>query len=273
MASGYAGYQSPTSFGGASPMGAGYMSQEQSPSNSGAEQPRSMHILTPCSIRQLYNAKQSSADDVFHLDGVPLNQVTIVGQVMYMTKTDSNISVEINDGSGSINARLWEPEEPQEENWREGSYVRLVGRLKCFSEQRSLLVSKVRLIDDMNEITYHLAEVIKVHLFNTQGPPGSSEYQYDTQTAYSTSAYSGGYSAAASSSSTAGGGEDLNAMVLKVIAAHNHEPMGVSKETILEEMAKKGYPMSYETLSNAISALETDGSVYGGALDDTYKAV
>ena len=39
---------------------------------------------------------------------------------MYMSKTETNITFEINDGSGSIPARLWvNPEEQQtEEDWR-----------------------------------------------------------------------------------------------------------------------------------------------------------
>ena len=66
-------------------------------------------------------------------------------------------------------------------------YVRVVGNMRSFNEKRSLIAFKVRAIDDMNEVfsllslsllgslsqqnqlTFHLINIIRVHLYHTRG--------------------------------------------------------------------------------------------------------
>ncbi len=53
--------------------------------------------------------------------------------------------------------------------YREGSYVRVFGNLRSFNGKRHFAGFKVQPINDFNEVTHHLLEIIYVHLYNTRG--------------------------------------------------------------------------------------------------------
>ena len=54
---------------------------------------------------------------------------------------------------------------------REGMYVKVMGHLKQFNKLRNVVAFKIRPIDDFNEVTHHLGEVMYAHLAVTKGPP------------------------------------------------------------------------------------------------------
>ena len=47
--------------------------------------------------------------------------------------------------------------------------MRIVGNLRSFQGQRSLVAFRVLPVADMNEITFHNLQAIYVHLVNTKG--------------------------------------------------------------------------------------------------------
>lgn len=115
----------------------------------------------------------SGAD--FKLDGAPLTQVTVVGQVRSVTPQSTNVTVRIDDGTGQMDVKKWidadrppEAEAPLELD----SYVRVWGRLKSFSSKRHVGAHVMRPVADFNEVNYHLLEATYVHLYLTRGPLG-----------------------------------------------------------------------------------------------------
>ena len=54
---------------------------------------------------------------------------------------------------------------------REGMYVRVVGHLRSFNKQRNMMAFHVRPVEDFNEVSHHLSEVIYTHLAVTKGLP------------------------------------------------------------------------------------------------------
>ena len=54
---------------------------------------------------------------------------------------------------------------------REGMYVKVIGHLKPFNKQKNIIAFKIRPVEDFNEVTHHLCEVMYTHLAVTRGPP------------------------------------------------------------------------------------------------------
>ncbi|XP_029976841.1 replication protein A 32 kDa subunit-like isoform X2 [Salarias fasciatus] len=55
-------------------------------------------------------------------------------------------------------------EEPLKTLQCQGKYVKVIGSLRNFNGQRSMLAMDVRLITDLNEITSHMMEVVRAHM-------------------------------------------------------------------------------------------------------------
>jgi len=132
--------------------------------------------LMPVTIKQLFGATQAHADDAFKVDNKELNQVTIVGLIAQITESTTNITFAIDDGTGKIEAKIWLDQEDQNDYnlqkrsaWKEGIYVRVVGHLRSFHNQRSIVAFRIQPVVDFNEITYHQLEAVYAHLSNTKG--------------------------------------------------------------------------------------------------------
>ena len=51
---------------------------------------------------------------------------------------------------------------------RENTYVRIFGNIRSFQNQRSLAAFNIKAIEDMNQLTTHLLEVVHSHLWWTK---------------------------------------------------------------------------------------------------------
>ena len=51
---------------------------------------------------------------------------------------------------------------------RENTYVRIFGNIRSFQNQRSLAAFNITAIEDMNQLTTHLLEVVHSHLWWTK---------------------------------------------------------------------------------------------------------
>ncbi len=64
------------------------------------------------------------------------------------------------------------PVDPTERSTcREGMYVKVIGNIKTFNNQKSVTAFSVCPIEDFNEVTHHLSEVMVGHLAATKGAP------------------------------------------------------------------------------------------------------
>ena len=53
---------------------------------------------------------------------------------------------------------------------REGIYVRVVGHLRSFKQQKSVIVFSIRPVVNFNEITSHIMETLHAYLCLQKGP-------------------------------------------------------------------------------------------------------
>lgn len=161
----------------------------------GANTKRAVTTLTPVTILQLLQAEQPSPEESFRIDGREITQVTFVAQIMKVSLREVNFTLELDDGTSRIEAKVWSTSsedsaddaflEEKKAMWREGVYVRVHGSVKSFREKKVVHTVNVRVIDDFNEITYHFLEAIAVHLENTRGSSFKQEFTHSSSSSSS----------------------------------------------------------------------------------------
>lgn len=120
-------------------------------------------------------------DANFIIDTAEASTVTLVGQVQSVTPQHTNITYKIDDGTGLIEVKQWidsdaaESENPATKKVQpqEGQYIRVAGKLKDFNGKRHVGAHMIRVVEDYNEVNYHLLESAVVHLYFTRGPPNA----------------------------------------------------------------------------------------------------
>ncbi|KAM7247752.1 hypothetical protein CapIbe_001705 [Capra ibex] len=139
--SGFESY-STSSFGGTggytqSPGGFGSPTASQAEKKSRA---RAQHIV-PCTISQLLSA--TLVDEVFRIGDVEISQVTIVGIIRNAEKAATNIVYKIDDMTAApMDVRQWVDTD----------------------NKKSLVAFKIMPLEDMNEFTTHILEVVNAHM-------------------------------------------------------------------------------------------------------------
>lgn len=99
------------------PYGGGYLQQQQQQhlsqptgsfdSPSGKKKASTNQSLRPVTCKQLNEASQAYADAPFMVDGQELGQVTIVGCIVKMNEQSTNLALQIDDGTGVVDVRMW----------------------------------------------------------------------------------------------------------------------------------------------------------------------
>ncbi|NP_001316308.1 replication protein A 32 kDa subunit [Kryptolebias marmoratus] len=132
--------------------------------------------IIPCTVSQLMSASQ--ADEAFRVGDVEVSQITIVGIIRSTDKSMTNIQYKVDDMTGApMDVKQWvDLEDPGVDSTvlPPGTYVRVSGNLRSFQNHRSVVAFSVRPLEDMNEITSHMLEVVQAHMVlgKSQSTPG-----------------------------------------------------------------------------------------------------
>ncbi|SCV74433.1 BQ2448_8072 [Microbotryum intermedium] len=196
--------------------------------------------LRPVTIHQILNASQAHPDADLFIDEREAKDITFVACVRNVNSSATHLGYLVEDGTGQIDVRRWidgdveaaanEFESVIEnsvlstthtfarvlilsfligiEFYRINTYVRILGTIKVFHSKRSIHCTRMRLVEDKNEVLYHAIECVHASLFLTRGPPGKANGaaginnqaggQYDANNPYDVAANGNG----------AGGGGD-----------------------------------------------------------------
>jgi replication factor A2 len=157
------------------------------------------------SVKQLLQAQ--SVEDQYRVDEVELNTIRLVGSLMFPQEHSTNFTFKLNDGSGSIDCKQWIEKDGAihqkvqqlryllivfdfdetifngltsfllfflnyfifYHHYREGNLVRVIGNMRNYEGSMHILVYDVSLVEDWNELSYHMLDVIFTHLQNTKG--------------------------------------------------------------------------------------------------------
>lgn len=137
---------------------------------------KNLQGILPVMVKQVLNAARPSGDDVFEIDHVEVGLLKLVGQVFSSQQTQNFFTFKLEDGTGSIEGRMWAGQDSGTElnvnDIVDGAYVCVIGSIKSFNEKINISCRKVRLIKDFNEVTYHNTEALYVHMTNMRAKKG-----------------------------------------------------------------------------------------------------
>eukprot|EP00126_Sphaerothecum_destruens_P010022 Sdes_comp20657_c0_seq2m15959 len=246
--------------------------------------------ISPVTIRQLLNASQNSMDDTFRVDGKtpaqvrllfaastlfnlslcqdsPLNphfcwflKVTFVGAIRSVVEQSTHLIYKVEDGTGEIDVRMWldshdsEHKAQQRSAFQEGIYVRVVGQMRTFMDKLSINSYSIRPIADMNEISFHMIEVIYVHLYNTKGALHSHKMGSQTPSD-------------ANKLSSHGNFDGVSGRVHLLVQNYQSD-IGIS----MMELKNQLQGVSENKIREAIDFLAGEGHIYSTIDDDHFKA-
>ncbi|GAB0199638.1 replication protein A 32 kDa subunit [Grus japonensis] len=126
---------------------------------------RSQNIV-PCTVSQLLAAEQ--VDETFRIRDVEISQVTIMGIIRHAEKAPTNILYKVDDMTAApMDVRQWvDTDEAGGENVvvPPGTYVKVAGHLRSFQNKKSLVAFKIMPLENMNEFTTHILEIVNAHM-------------------------------------------------------------------------------------------------------------
>eukprot|EP00697_Spironema_sp_BW2_P013364 gnl/Spiro4/3408_TR1655_c0_g1_i1.p1 gnl/Spiro4/3408_TR1655_c0_g1~~gnl/Spiro4/3408_TR1655_c0_g1_i1.p1 ORF type:complete len:162 (+),score=25.57 gnl/Spiro4/3408_TR1655_c0_g1_i1:70-555(+) len=121
--------------------------------------------LRPVTIAQIRRApKPSDESTYFWIDGHFVSQVSVVARLLRELSPAASTVIVVSDGTGQINVHT-DANIPSS-----AYYVRILGTLHQFHSLPYISAFHIRPVVDYNEITYHLLDVIRVHLWLTRTP-------------------------------------------------------------------------------------------------------
>ncbi|OWZ24691.1 DAN Replication protein [Phytophthora megakarya] len=238
--------------------------------------------ILPVSIRQLQTV--NADDDTLRLDGQEVSTVRLVGLLTNLTPHSTSLRFQLDDGSGAFDCQYFvtaddaDASEGEMNRLREGSYVRVVGKLRTFQGKASVSCFNVTPVEDMNELTHHLLEVIYVHCYNTKGAVNHGNADvHMTSFNTPTKAAPGGNQWNQPSAGGFGGGMDYGVMdsnfspeqkaILDVLGTCTSD-RGLKIDQIFSDLRGQ---MTEQQLRSALNYLTSEGHVYSTIDEDHFK--
>jgi len=257
-------------FGGGSG-GGGFMSPG---SSQGSERKKNRsQTLLPVTGAIFHKAEYNQIEDVFIFEGTEIHQVTFVGIIREVQETATNITYKVDDMTGEpILVKKWiDVDDPGELNrrsqCRECTFVRVVGNMKSFNSGnvRSVMAFSMIPMNDMNEISYHLLDVIHSNLSLKKGSVGAGSgmlggaTNQQQQRSGMVDNFGGGMNDA--------GLTGANKVVFSYISSCSSEE-GIS----IDDLKQKNRNMNEQQLRNCIEFLSNEGHIYSTVDDDHYRS-
>jgi len=228
--------------------------------------------IIPCTVSQLMSASQ--ADESFKVGNVEVAQVTIVGIIRSTDKSMTNIQYKVDDMTGApMDVKQWvDTEDPSMDNavLPPGTYVKVSGNLRSFQNHRSLVAFSVRALEDMNEITSHMLEVVYAHmaLNKTQtmsSPAGGMSSSMTPMSRPGMESMGGGYAGAKDMANNG-----LSASQNQVLSLIRGSPdtHGIS----IQDLKQRLGGMSLAVIKQAVEFLSNEGHIFSTIDEDHYKS-
>uniref|UniRef100_A0A8C2X3R6 Replication factor A protein 2 n=2 Tax=Cyclopterus lumpus TaxID=8103 RepID=A0A8C2X3R6_CYCLU len=228
--------------------------------------------IIPCTVSQLMSASQ--ADEAFKVGDVEVAQVTIVGIIRSIDKSMTNIQYKVDDMTGApMDVKQWvDTEDPGVDSTvlPPGTYVKISGNLRSFQNHRSVVAFGVRPLEDMNEITSHMLEVVQAHMalskpqtMSSAGGGMSSDVTPNSRLAVE---------------STGGSYAGANDMVNNGLSANQNQVLSLirgcqdQKGISVQDLKKRLGVTSMPLIKQAVEFLSNEGHIFSTIDEDHYKS-
>ncbi|KAM8846757.1 replication protein A 32 kDa subunit [Synchiropus picturatus] len=248
--------------------GGGFASPALSQMEKKGQRTRATQII-PCTVSQLMSAVHS--DETFKVGDVEVSQVTIVGIIRTTDKSMTNIQYKVDDMTcAPMDVKLWV--DMEDSNFDSnvlppGTYVKVSGNLRSFQNHRSVVAFSVRPLEDMNEITSHMLEVVQAHmaLSKPQTMTSAGGGMSSSSSMMTRPGMDRGYSGA--SDMTNNGLSANQNQVLSLIRGCP-EARGIS----VQELKQRLSGMSLVLIKQAVEFLSNEGHIFSTIDEDHFKS-
>lgn len=234
--------------------------------------------IVPCTVSQLMSASQ--ADESFRVGEVEVAQITIVGLIRSTDKSMTNIQYKVDDMTAApMDVKQWvDTEDPSVDSavLPPGTYVKVSGNLRSFQNHRSVVAFSIRLVEDRNEITSHMLEVVQAHMALSKAPSGTmaggpigvgmnSNSMTSSRPGAMEGMGGGGYSGG--NDNIANGLSPNQNQVLRLIRS-SQDAQGIS----LQELKQRLIGMSLVVIKQAVEFLSNEGHIFSTIDEDHFKS-
>ncbi|XP_068591635.1 replication protein A 32 kDa subunit isoform X2 [Cebidichthys violaceus] len=266
------GYNESSTVGGYTQSPGGFASPAPSQGGEKKGRTRASQII-PCTVSQLMSASQ--ADEAFKVGDVEVSQVTIVGIIRSTDKSMTNIQYKVDDMTGApMDVKQWvDTEDPGVDSTvlPPGTYVKVSGNLRSFQNHRSVVAFGVRPLEDMNEITSHMLEVVQAHM--ALGKPLTMSSAGGGGTGSDVTPIS-----RPAMESRGGSYEGANDMVNNGLSANQNQVLSLirgchdAKGISIQELKQRLGVMSMNVIKQAVEFLSNEGHIFSTIDEDHYKS-
>ncbi|XP_072249960.1 replication protein A 32 kDa subunit [Leuresthes tenuis] len=228
--------------------------------------------IIPCTVSQLMSASQ--ADEAFRVGDVEVTQVTIVGIIRSTDKSMTNIQYKVDDMTGApMDVKQWvDTEDPSMDSTvlPPGTYVKVSGNLRSFQNHRSVVAFSVRPLDDMNEITSHMLEVVQAHmvLSKPQTMSGAGGGMSSTSALVSRPATQGMGGSYAGANDMVNNGLSGNQNQVLSLIRGCPDQQGISIQDLKQRLGS----MSVAVIKQAVEFLSNEGHIFSTIDEDHFKS-
>ncbi|XP_037532774.1 replication protein A 32 kDa subunit [Nematolebias whitei] len=228
--------------------------------------------IIPCTVSQLMTASQ--ADESFRVGDVEVSQVTIVGIIRSTDKSMTNIQYKIDDMTcAPMDVKQWvDTEDPSVDSTvlPPGAYVKVAGSLRSFQNHRSVVAFSVKPLEDMNEITSHMLEVVQAHMalskpLSTPGAGGGTSSSATPLSRGQIAVLRGNYSGP-------------NSMVINGLNAHQDQVLNLirsssdSQGISIYDLKQRLGVISLPMIKQAVEFLSNEGHIFSTIDEDHFKS-
>ncbi|XP_041842907.1 replication protein A 32 kDa subunit [Melanotaenia boesemani] len=228
--------------------------------------------IIPCTVSQLMSALQ--VDESFRVGDVEVTQVTIVGIIRSTDKSMTNIQYKVDDMTGApMDVKQWvDTEDPSVDSTvlPPGTYVKVSGNMRSFQNHRSIVAFSVRPLEDMNEITSHMLEVVQAHmaLDKSQGMSGAGGGLSTTGSSVSRPAMEGVKGSYAGANNVINNGLSANQNQVLSLIRSCPDPQGIS----IQDLKHRLGGMSIGIIKQAVEFLSNEGHIFSTIDEDHFKS-
>ncbi|KAJ8405104.1 hypothetical protein AAFF_G00330250 [Aldrovandia affinis] len=267
------GYSESSMGGGYTQSPGGFASPSASQGGEKKGRTREQQII-PCTVSHLLSATQ--AEDVFRVGEVEISQITLLGVVRSTEKSMTNIQYKVDDMTGPpMDVKQWvDVEDPSVESTviPPGTYVKVSGNLRSFQNHKSLVAFCVRPLEDMNEMTSHMLEVVQAHMLLNRPQAGAGGGGMNAGvTPMSRSGkggmggMGGGYSGA--NDMSANGLSASQNQVLSLIRSCP-DVQGISTQDLKQRLSG----MSFPVIKQAVEFLSNEGHIFSTIDEEHFRS-
>jgi replication factor A2 len=123
--------------------------------------------LIPITAKMLLSTVTNSVGALALADGRELHQVKLIAAVRSVADNSTNITYEVEDGTGLVEIKQWNDDNDCKalQDMRalctqEHVYIKCVGQIKDYDGKKTLVADRVRIVNSVDELTYHFLEVV-----------------------------------------------------------------------------------------------------------------